>query len=302
MLQGRSLIILAVAILLGICAVIVANAYLGGVQQQQTQTDTSKGMVKIAVAASALEFGAPVTPEKVRFVDWPGWSVPEGSFRSVEQLFPAGKTHVVLRPMAANEPILSSKLSGEGGRATLAALLRPEMRAFSVRVSDSSSVAGFVLPGDVVDVLITRSAAAQAAAQNAQQITDVLLQNVRVIAIDQDASDAKSDPRVGKTATLEVSQTDAQKLALAQQVGSLSLALKKAADDPRPMVETVASDDLRDRAYAGGFSSPGPAASIAAPVHRVRYGFVTPRRKPLTVEVVRGVTSKDYEVGHYVGY
>ena len=172
------------------------------------------------------------------------------------------------------------------------------MRAFSVWVSDSSSVVGFVLLGDVVDVLITRSAAAQ----NAQQITDVLLQNVRVIAIDQDASDAKSDPRVGKTATLEVSQTDAQKLALAQQVGSLSLALKKAADDPRPMVETVATDDLRDRAYAGGFSSPGPAASIAAPVHRVHYGFVAPRRKPLTVEVVRGVTSKDYEVGRYVGY
>ena len=101
MLQGRSLIILAVAILLGICAVIVANAYLGGVQQQQTQPDASKGMVKIAVAASPLDFGAPVTPEKVRFVDWPSWSVPEGAFRSVEQLFPAGKTHVVLRPMAA---------------------------------------------------------------------------------------------------------------------------------------------------------------------------------------------------------
>ena len=298
MLQGRSLIILAVAVLLGICAVIIANSYLGGVQQQAQQADAGKGMVKIAVARSPLEFGTPVTPDKVRFVDWPSWSVPEGSFNSTEQLFPAGKTHVVLRPMAANEPILSSKLSGEGGRATLAALLRPDMRAFAVRVSDATGVAGFVLPGDVVDVLVTRSAGTD----NAQQITDVLLQNIRVVAIDQDASDDKSDPKVGKTATLEVSQTDAQKLALAQQVGSLSLALKKAADDPRPLVETVATDDLRDRAYAGGFSSPGPAASIAAPLHRVRYGFVAPRRKPLTVEVVRGVTSKDYEVGRYVGY
>ena len=298
MLQGRSLIILAVAVLLGICAVIIANSYLGGVQQQAQQADAGKGMVKIAVARSPLEFGTPVTPDKVRFVDWPSWSVPEGSFNSTEQLFPAGKTHVVLRPMAANEPILSSKLSGEGGRATLAALLRPDMRAFAVRVSDATGVAGFVLPGDVVDVLVTRSAGTD----NAQQITDVLLQNIRVVAIDQDASDDKSDPKVGKTATLEVSQTDAQKLALAQQVGSLSLALKKAADDPRPLVETVATDDLRDRAYAGGFSSPGPAPSIAAPLHRVRYGFVAPRRKPLTVEVVRGVTSKDYEVGRYVGY
>jgi len=287
-----------VAVLFGICAVIIANAYLGGIENRAVDQAAGKGMVRIAVANGPLDFGAPVTPDKVRFVDWPSWSVPDGSFNSTEQLFPAGKTHVVLRPMAANEPILSSKLSGEGGRATLAALLRPDMRAFAVRVSDATGVAGFALPGDVVDVLITRNAGGE----NAQQITDVLLQNVRVIAIDQDASDAKSDPRVGKTATLEVSQTDAQKLALAQQVGSLSLALKKAADDPRPMVETVATDDLRDRAYAGGLSSPGPAASIAAPVHRVRYGFAAPRRKPLTVEVVRGVTSKDYEVGRYVGY
>jgi pilus assembly protein CpaB len=298
MLQGRSLIILIVAVLLGICAVIIANAYLGGVENRAVDQAVGKGMVRIAVANGPLDFGAPVTPDKVRFVDWPSWSVPQGSFNSTEQLFPAGKTHVVLRPMAPNEPILTSKLSGEGGRATLAALLRPDMRAFAVRVSDATGVAGFALPGDVVDVLITRNVGGE----NAQQITDVLLQNVRVIAIDQDASDAKSDPRVGKTATLEVSQTDAQKLALAQQVGSLSLALKKAADDPRPIVETVATDDLRDRAYAGGLSSPGPAASIATPAHRVRYGFVAPRRKPLTVEVVRGVNSKDYEVGHYVGY
>jgi len=298
MLQGRSLIILTVAVLLGICAVIIANAYLGGVENRAVDQAAGKGMVRIAVANGPLDFGVPVTPDKVRFVDWPSWSVPDGSFNSTEQLFPAGKTHVVLRPMTANEPILSSKLSGEGGRATLAALLRPDMRAFAVRVSDATGVAGFALPGDVVDVLITRNVGGE----NAQQITDVLLQNVRVIAIDQDASDSKSDPRVGKTATLEVSQTDAQKLALAQQVGSLSLALKKAADDPRPMVETVATDDLRDRAYAGGLSSPGPAPSIAAPLHRVRYGFISPRRKPLTVEVVRGVTSKDYEVGRYVGY
>lgn len=297
MFQGRSFIILAVAVLFGICAVIIANAYLGGVEKRQETP--SRNMVRIAVTSAPLEFGAPVTADKVHFVDWPGWSVPEGAFTSSEQLFPAGKTHVVLRAMAANEPVLVSKLSGEGGRATLAALLRPDMRAFAVRVSDATGVAGFVLPGDVVDVLITRTTTGE----NGQQITDVLLQNVRVVAIDQDASDDKSDPRIGKTATLEVSQTDAQKLALAQQVGSLSLALKKAADEARPMVETVATDDLRDRAYAGGFSGPVAAASTSpAPLHRVRYGFAPVRKKTTTVEVVRGVTSKDYEVGRYVGF
>ncbi len=300
MLQGRSLIILAFAILFGICAVIVANAYLGGVENRKAEEATGKGMVRIAVANAPLEFGQPVTPEKVRFVDWPSWSVPEGSFSSTEQLMPAGKQHVVLRPMALNEPILASKLSGEGGRASLAALLRPDMRAYAVRVSETTGVAGFVLPGDTVDVLITR----QPAGEGQQQITDILLQNVRIIAIDQMASDDKSDPMVGKNATLEVSQADAQKLALAQQVGSLSLALKKPAEEARPIVETVGTDDLRDRAYAGGYLSPGPSAATGAPapVRRVRYGGAPRPKKTMTVEVVRGVNSKDYEVGRYVGF
>jgi pilus assembly protein CpaB len=299
MLQGRSLIILVFAILLGICAVIVANAYLGGVEHQKTEETRGKGMVRIAVANAPLEFGQPVTAEKVRFVDWPSWSVPEGAFTSTEQLMPAGKQHVVLRPMVINEPILASKLSGEGGRATLAALLRPDMRAYAVRVSETTGVAGFVLPGDVVDVLITR----QPTGEGAQQITDVLLQNVRVIAIDQSASDDKSDPMIGKNATLEVSQVDAQKLALAQQVGSLSLALKKPAEEVRPLVETVGTDDLRDGAYAGSYSSRSAPSFAAAPVRRVRYGFARPAaKKTTTVEVVRGVASKDYEVGRYVGF
>jgi len=299
MLQGRSLIILAFAILFGICAVIVANAYLGGVESQKAQEVQGKGMVRIAVANAALEFGQPVTSEKVRFVDWPSWSVPEGAFTSTAQLMPAGKQHVVLRAISVGEPILASKLSGEGGRATLAALLRPDMRAYAVRVSEVTGVAGFVLPGDTVDVLITR----QPVGDGAQQITDVLLQNIRVIAIDQSAKDDSSDPMVGKTATLEVSQTDAQKLALAQQVGSLSLALKKPAEEVRPLVETVGTDDLRDGAYAGSYSSRSAPSVAAGPVHRVRYGFARPAaKKTTTIEVVRGVASKDYEVGRYVGF
>ena len=296
MLSRQSLIALAVALTLGIVAVFVANSFLSGREKQIYRGGTTK----VAVAAAPLVYGTELTPDKVRFVDYPNSSIPIGSFTNASQLIQPGKKRVVLLPIAVNEPILNGKISAVGQGASIAALLPDGARAATVRINDISGVAGFIQPNDSVDVLITRLI--PGAQQGNAQVTDVLLQNVRVIAIDQDASDAKSDPRVGKTATLEVSQTDAQKLALAQQVGSLSLALKKAADDPRPMVETVASDDLRDRAYAGGLSSPGPAPSVAAPVHRVRYGFVAPRRKPLTVEVVRGVNSKDYEVGHYVGY
>lgn len=299
--RGQGLIILGVAILIGLAAVFLANSYLGRVEQQQTTT--SQGMVKVAVASVPLDFGTPITPDKVRLVDWPAGSLPEGTFSSIPQLLPMNHTRVALRPMAANEPILRSKISGEGGRAAISAVLDPTKRAVAVRVSDVAGVAGFVLPGDVVDVLITRTPMNPNG--NSQQITDILLQKVRVIAIDQDASDSTDKPAIGKTATLEVAQVDAQKLALAQQVGQLSLALVNPASETSPTVETVSTDDLRDGAYVGGYSDGAPRFQPPPLLSAPPAGPRAPARKPanpdLTVMIVRGTKDSSYEVGRYVG-
>jgi pilus assembly protein CpaB len=300
--RGQGLIILGVAILIGLAAVFLANSYLGRVEQQQTTT--AQGMVKVAVASVPLEFGTPITPDKIRLVDWPAGSLPEGTFSSIPQLLPMNHTRVALRPMAANEPILRSKISGEGGRAAISAVLDPTKRAVAVRVSDVAGVAGFVLPGDVVDVLITRTP--MVANGNSQQITDVLLQKVRVIAIDQDASDSTDKPAIGKTATLEVAQVDAQKLALAQQVGQLSLALVNPASEASPTVETVSTDDLRDGAYVGGYSDGAPRFQppplALAPPAVPRTAPRKPANPDLTVMIVRGTKDSSYEVGRYVGH
>jgi pilus assembly protein CpaB len=299
--RGQGLIILGVAILIGLAAVFLANSYLGRVEQQQTTT--AQGMVKVAVASVPLDFGTPITPDKVRLVDWPASSLPEGTFSSIPQLLPMNHTRVALRPMAANEPILRSKISGEGGRAAISAVLDPTKRAVAVRVSDVAGVAGFVLPGDVVDVLITRTPMNPNG--NSQQITDILLQKVRVIAIDQDASDSTDKPAIGKTATLEVAQVDAQKLALAQQVGQLSLALVNPASETSPTVETVSTNDLRDGAYVGGYSDGAPRFQPPPLLSAPPAGPRAPPRKPanpdLTVMIVRGTKDSSYEVGRYVG-
>ena len=129
------------------------------------------------------------------------------------------------------------------------------MRAASVRINDVSGVAGFVQPNDSVDVLITRQTPGE---NNNTQLTDVLLQNVRVIAIDQEAKNADGSPKVAKTATLEVNPIDAQKLALAQQIGDLSLVLRKPGEQNNPVVETVSMNDLRYNMY-GGARYPAPA-------------------------------------------
>ena len=165
-----------------------------------------------------------------------------------------GRKRVALMPIAVNEPILTGKISAVGAGASIAALLPDGMRAASVRINDVSGVAGFVQPNDSVDVLITRQLPNEANSQ----VTDVLLQNVRVIAIDQEAKNADGTPKVAKTATLEVNPIDSQKLALAQQVGDLSLVLRKPGENNNPVVETVAMNDLRYNMY-GGARYPAPA-------------------------------------------
>lgn len=304
--QRRSLIILGLAILLGLAAVFVANSYLSRAEQQQAAVP--QGMVKVVVASMPLPFGAAITPEKVRVVDWPAGSVPPGAFRDPVQLTSLGKQRVVLRQIEPGEPILTSKLSGEGGRATMSGVLRPEMRAVAVRVNDVAAAGGFVLPGDTVDVFVTRTMQ-DGMGGASEQITDVLLQNTRVIAIDQNANDTSKDPAVGKTATLEVNQVDAQKLVLGQQVGQLTLVLRNVTDQPNLAVQTVGTEDLRDGAYVGGFAGPRSRAANVAYLPASMPAMRAPRRAvprnvsalPATasVEIVRGTTGTSYEVKRY---
>jgi len=313
MLNRQSWIALGLAIVLGVLAVYLANTYLTSSQKRVELTGTSK----IAVASVPMAFGVDVTPDKVRFVDYPNNSIPPGSFSSVAQLLPGGQRRVALLPISVNEPILASKLSASGSGASIAALLPEGMRAATVRINDVSGVAGFVQPSDTVDVLITRQNAG--AAQNTQ-LTDVLLQNVRVIAIDQQAKNADGTPKVARTATLEVTPIDAQKLALAQEVGSLSLVLRKPGEANNPVVETVSMNDLRYNLY-GGARYPAPAVvgglggAIAGSIDRsaalVRSTTGSqPSRRPSarpaapkpqgpSIEVYRGTTSNQYKVGKY---
>ena len=302
--RRQTVIALAVAVVLGLIAVYLANAYLG--RSDQLVQQAQQGTTKVAVAAVPLDYGMDVTPDKVRFVDYPSSSIPAGAFSDFNQLAPAGKRRVVLRPMAMNEPILATKLAGEGLGPSIAYLLPDGMRAAAVRLNDVSGVAGFVQPMDTVDVLITR----QMPGPNATQVTDVLLQAVKVIAIDQNAQGADGKPVLARTATLEVSPIDAQKLALAQNVGALSLVLRKPGQDQDlGNVATVSMNDLRYSYYGG--ARPVPAAATGTTPPRVRAATAPRRivrrpaapvvRPPATnnVEVVRGTTGSNYEVGGY---
>ena len=169
---GRNLIFLGVAIGVALIAVILANSYFSGVEERQERIAEEQQLARIVVATQPLEFGQPLTPQNIRLQNFPAGSVPQGAFRSMEDALRDNR--VALRPIVPGEPVLADKVSGTDGRAVLAANLAPGMRAVSIPVSATTGVSGFVRPGDIVDVLLTRRMPGDGATDQ-DLMTDVIL-------------------------------------------------------------------------------------------------------------------------------
>ena len=142
---NRNWIIIAIAAGIGIIAVILVNSYLSGVEQRQTAKAEDNRLVQIAVARVPMEYGTAITAENIRMVSWPATSVPAGAFQSTKALLGAD-VRVALRPIEAGEPILPGKITGPGGRASISALIDPDMRAVAVRISDVSTLPASCFP------------------------------------------------------------------------------------------------------------------------------------------------------------
>jgi pilus assembly protein CpaB len=225
--RTSTLVMVGVAVVFGLLAVFVAQAWLNRQAELRLRAMDPKAPAvatrTIVVAASPLRFGTRLTPQLLREVAWPEAAIPAGTFASVNDVMGPGK-RIVLAAIEPNEPILRTKITGPGQRATLSAVIEPGMKAVTVRVNDVEGVGGFVLPGDHVDVLMTRQP------EKGNGNNDVVLQNAKVLAVDQLADDSVDKPSVVKAVTLEVDTTSAQKLALAASLGSLSLVLRKAGE------------------------------------------------------------------------
>ena len=293
----RAFLMLGLALVLAGVAVFLAQDWL---QRQVPQApvivkqEPTIQTTKIVVAASPLFFGNKIRRESMRLVDWPVDSVPPGSFKDFDSLLDGDEERVALRAIEVGEPILEPKVSGFGGRAILSAVIAPDMRAVTIRVNDVNGVAGFVLPGDHVDILLTRN---PGGGGNNGLITDVLLQNVKVLGIDQQSSEQTNKPKVAKAATLEVTQLQAQKLALAQKVGTLSLALRDLLNVDAEAVRTVTVRDLR----VGEANTPPDEADVAAAAKAkkkktVVVKRVTPQKKRNSVRIVRALKSSEVAV------
>jgi pilus assembly protein CpaB len=229
------------AVLFGLLAVFIAQSWLNRQAEMRMRSlEAQKKTIAtqtVVVAGKPLRFGAELASASLREIAWPQGAVPSGAFRKIEELTTNGR-RVVLTAIEANEPILSSKITGPGQRATLSAMIAEGMRAVTIRVNDVEGVAGFVLPGDRVDVALTRQS------DKAAATTDVVLQNIKVLAIDQIADERAEKPVIARAVTLEVDTPAAQKLALASAIGTLSLLLRKAGEAGAEGTRRISLGDL----------------------------------------------------------
>lgn len=215
-------------------------------------------MQNVIVAAHPLKFGRQITMDDLKEVKWPLEAVPSGYITSKAAIISKDKPpRVVLGAIATNEPVLDHKLSRPGQKATLSARLGKGMKAVTVRVNAVAGVAGFVLPGDIVDILNTRNRQSdvQPSSDLVTTYTDVLIQGVKVLAVDQRSRSETEQPAIASTVTLEVTTRQAQKLALAASIGKLSLMLRPFGSISSELVQRITLNDLSNAQRA---SNPAP--------------------------------------------
>jgi pilus assembly protein CpaB len=252
---------------LGLAALVVAKTVLphqalakNGAAAQQVAG------VSVVVASKDMKFGDKVDAEHLRLMQLPADAVPQGAFTTVAAVLSSdhGGAPVVLTPISARELVLPAKLSGPGARASVAAEISEGMRAYTIKVTDVSGVGGHALPGDRVDVVLMRDVNPSAPVHT--YVSQVVLQDVRVLAIDLNADQASNKPATPSTATLEVTVEDSQKLAAAADLGKLSLALRRTGS-----AEATSTGMFRSTEFGGGGAA-APAAPAGGsgprPAHR----------------------------------
>lgn len=252
---------LAVSALLGVGALFVAKVWLPSKAAGPGKASAAPmvSMTTIVAASSAVPFGAKLEPKNLTLIKVPAGSVPEGAYTSIDQVIALdGGGPVALTPLAPREAVLPSKVSGPGAKASVAATISTGMRAYTIKVNEVAGGGGQILPGDRVDVILSQQieSGGVEGSQTKAYVSSLVLQNVRVLAMDLIADPASTDKFNPTTTTLEVSVLDAGKLAVAGQAGILSLALRRTGSTELTKVDPIT---LRDLQRAGIVPAGGPA-------------------------------------------
>jgi len=244
----KKLVLLLGALVIAIGTAFAARSMFAGASAPEAQAvETALIGPKVLVAKRALPAGTIITADAMSFQPWPEDLVQDAYFIDGEADINQLMGTVVRHPVTAGEPVTQGSLVSPGDRGFLAAALGPGMRAVTVPVSAKTGVAGFVFPGDRVDLVLTQSARGDDG--SSIKAAETVLRNLRVLATDQQTEQATNDQgktvvRGFRTVTLEVTPKIAEKVAVAQTLGTLSLALRSIADNQLELDRAIASGEL----------------------------------------------------------
>ena len=244
--NSKALLMVGVALFLALAAVLVAAKWM---------SDQGAGGTRVAVAAIDIEQGTRLVGANLQLVEWPAASVPAGAITDLKTL----ENRIVRASIGKGEPIVETKLAPAGTMGGLSAVVAAGKRAMTVRVNDVVGVAGFALPGNYVDILVSLESSGNDLGQHAPAISKIVLERILVLAVAQESNRDDTKPRVVNAVTLELAPDQVEKLDLARSIGSLSLVLRNQVD-PQPANTAGAT-----RESVLGLPPAAPAAVAAAP-------------------------------------
>ena len=244
----KKLVLLVGALIVAIGTALVARSMFAGAAAPQAEAAQVEATgPKVLVAQRALPVGTIITADAIGFQLWPEELVQNAYFLDGEADMTKLLGTVVRHPITAGEPVTQGALVAPGDRGFLAAALSPGMRAITVPVSAQSGVAGFVFPGDRVDMVLTQTIEGDEGAS--LKTSETILRNLRVLATDQStvsekAEDGSTVVKPFRAVTLEVTPKIAEKIAVAQTIGTLSLSLRSLSDNQSELESALASGDV----------------------------------------------------------
>lgn len=285
MLSTRRLTFLGLAILLSGASVVLTQQWLQGqlrhARESARAQTAAPAASRVLVAAQALPAGTILKAAQVRWQAWPADASTAGYFTSAGTTPEQVAGAVARTDLAPGEPLSAARVVQPGDRSFLAAVLKPGYRAVTVNVAASTGVAGFVFPGDRVDLILSRGVAGSAGAAK-RFVSETVLSDVRVVGVDQRVANEKKDVVVPQTATLEVTPKQAEIVTVVGELGKLSLSLRSLATpaDAQPPGNTVTRTWDNE---ATQVAAPRPAVAPAAHAARAPRAVAAP-----SVVVIRG--------------
>jgi pilus assembly protein CpaB len=214
MLRRRGVLLIFLSLLMALGAAFVANEWI--VASVMPDQDGEEGTAYVVAAAVPIPFASKVEERHLKLIEMPEGLTPDGFFETIEEVVGQVSTTKIAR----GEILVAERFRAHSAGSTLAALVDENMRAVTVRVDDVVGVAGFLLPGNTVDILASRKVAGKRA------ITETILKNIKVLAVDQQATAEENEPVIVRAVTLEMLPKEAEVLFRARTEGTIQLTLR----------------------------------------------------------------------------